>query len=332
MAYRVEDLLQECSKTINGGAGDTSKAARRSRLFNMSMPGLSLTTFDGVWNSVLQCIRSNMKMKRGTRLPSFGRVVFAKGTKTPFFVMNEGFSQPSKIKFRQDIKAPELPSVDLNFSKIGQLAKCTKDVAKSIYRELVSRIGEVVSDANNTVHIVFKGIGALHGTRFDLRFTFGSGGPGGKMSRPASVASFTKNAPATASGLAILSGVAGAGAGGAVPQISSRSERPSARMTPLGASASVPSLRKGLAVSTGIRDSQPQQSRRSQRSQRSQRSRQSSSRQQQQRQQQQQKQQQQQAPGTLTKKGLPLNSLVAKKGHEPSYLSTDQLKDLNLRL
>ena len=250
MAYRVEDLLQECSKTINGGAGDTSKAARRSRLFNMSMPGLSLTTFDGVWNSVLQCIRSNMKMKRGTRLPSFGRVVFAKGTKTPFFVMNEGFSQPSKIKFRQDIKAPELPSVDLNFSKIGQLAKCTKDVAKSIYRELVSRIGEVVSDANNTVHIVFKGIGALHGTRFDLRFTFGSGGPGGKMSRPASVASFTKNAPATASGLAILSGVAGAGAGGAVPQISSRSERPSARMTPLGASASVPSLRKGLAVST----------------------------------------------------------------------------------
>ena len=243
-----------------------------------------------------------MKMKRGTRLPSFGRVVFAKGTKTPFFVMNEGFSQPNKIKFRQDIKAPELPSVDLNFSKIGQLAKCTKDVAKSVYRELISRIGEVISDANNTVHMIFKGIGVLHGNRFDLRFTFGSGGPGGKSSRPASVASFTKNAPATASGLAILSGVAGAGAA-AVPQISSRSQRPSARTTPLRASASVPSLRKGLAVSTGIRDNQPQQSHRSQRSQRS---RQSLSR----------YQQKNQASGATINKGLPLNNLVAKKGHE----------------
>ena len=186
MAYRTEDLLQECSALMGGGGANTaasggkSKMTQRSRLFKMSMPGLSLTTFDAVWNSVLQCIRSNMKMKRGTRLPSFGRVVFAKGTKVPFFVMNEGFSQPNKIKFRQDIKAPELPSVDLNFSKIGQLAKCTKDVAKSVYRELISRTGEVISDANNTVHIVLKGIGVLYGNRFDLRFTFGNDNAGGK--------------------------------------------------------------------------------------------------------------------------------------------------------
>ncbi len=316
MAYRVDDLITDCAAaagdaTVAGGASQT----RRAKLFGMSMPGLSISTFDSVWNAVLQSIRSNMKMHRGTKLPSFGRVVFTKGTKVPFFVMSEGFSLPHKIKFRQDIKAPELASVDLNFSKIGQLAKCTKDVAKSVYREMVSRLGEVISDANNTVHVEFKGVGVLHGNRFDLRFRFGTGSGGARARRADSVASFTKDAPESAAGLSVVAGLSSAMA--AQPQVSARSSQRSLRSqrpasgSSLSASASAPALRKGLSVSSTLKAQR--QGSRGGGSRRGSRENVA-------------------AKAHSKPKRRPLNSLVAKKGHDPAYLNLDQLKEINMDL
>ena len=227
-------------------------------------------------------------MNRGTRLPSFGRCVFTKDTKKPFFVMDQAFAQPNKINFRQDIKAPELSAVDLNFSKIGQLAKCTKDAAKSVYRELVSRLGEVISNANNSVHIQFKGIGVLTGNRFDLRFHYE--GAGGQLpGRPETTASFSKNAPSTAAGLSVVANLAN--------QANQANNRPTPRSLrsnqQLGSSTSAPTtlpkIKKGLSVSKEIK-------------------------------------------AAKIKKRPKLNSLVAKKGHDPSYLNFDQLKEVNLDL
>ena len=303
MAYRTEDLLQECAAETLGTATSNPQQLKKAKLFAMTYPNLSITTFDNVWKAVMQIIRGNMKIHRGTRLPNFGRVVFTKDTKKPFFVTSESFVLPNKINFKQDIKAPELSSVDLNFSKIGQLAKCTKDAAKSIYRELVSRLGEVISDANNSVHIQLKGIGVLTGNRFDLRFFFEGTKGKNKLSRPETTASFTKNAPSTALNLSV---------GGDVDPVlsgSSRSQRGGGLS--LGNSTSLPNIKKGLSITRKKLPSSRRSSKRggdrgntiaSGRSQ------------------------------DKGEKAIKLNSLVAKKGHAPSYLNYDQLKEVNLSL
>jgi hypothetical protein len=303
MAYRTEDLLQECANRALGTAESNPAQAKRAKLFAMSFPNLSITTFDNVWNAVLHIIRTNAKIKRGTRLPSFGRCVFTKDTKNPFFVMSEAFALPNKITFRQDIKAPELSAVDLNFSKIGQLAKCTKDAAKSIYRELISRLGEVISDANNTVHLHFKGIGILTGNRFDLRFRFESNNKNMKNMRPETTASFSKNAPMTASGLSVVANLADQAMES--PAVSARSSR---RGGGLGASSSapiLPKIKKGMSITKQIQD------------QKSSRKNTTSTK---------------KSARKNNKRGPKLNSLVAKKGHDPTYLNFDELKEVNKSL
>ena len=298
MAYRTDDLLQECAAAVLGTPMSNPQEKKRAKLFAMSFKDVTITTFDNVWAAVLQIIRTNMKIHRGTRLPNFGRVVFTKDTKKPFFVTSESFVLPNKIHFKQDIKAPELSSVDLNFSKIGQLAKCTKDAAKSVYRELVSRLGEVLSDANNTVHVQLKGIGVLSGNRFDLRFHFEGKGNKNKHLRPETTASFSKNAPASAMNLSVNAGVGGVGP----------ADHPSLSLSSLSNSTSLPSIKKGLAKGLAI----TQKSRRSNNPPSSRQSRTST---------------------TSNKgKGLKLNSLVAKKGHSPRYLNHDDLKEVNLSL
>ena len=314
MAYRVEDLLADCASALGapspaegGGAG----SARRSQLYASTMSGITQTAVDGVWNSVLQCIRSNMKMHKGTKLQGFGRMTFAKGTKAGFFVMSEAFTLPSKIKFRAAMKAPELVCVELNFSKIAQLAKCTKDIAKTIYRELISRLGEVLSDANNVVDVYFKGVGSLVGNRFDLRFRVGERKKIGRgRSGPRTAASFTKEAPSTAAGLAVVTSAAdigntptGLGAnvsqvGPEVPPALSLSARSGRSNQSLAVSASAPQLHKGLAVSAQIKSQKSKAAGQSRRAGRKPR----------------------------------LNRPAAKKGYPPTYDSFDETKELNLML
>jgi hypothetical protein len=307
MAYRTEDLIQDCAAITQKSPTDTPAQAKRAKLFAMSFPNLSISTFDNVWSAILTIIRGNMKMNRGTRLPSFGRAVFTKDTKKPFFVMSEAFILPNKITFNQDIKAPELSSHDLNFSKIGQLAKCTKDAAKSIYRELISHLGEVISDANNIVHVQFKNIGVLTGNRFDLRFRFdGKDGKNGK-GRPETTASFSKKAPATASGLSVMAKLANQTMDNNNGTDSARSSKRGGGIS-LGVSSSttsLPKIQKGMSISKQIKHAKSGiKSGRSNKSNKN----------------------------SKSAKKLPLNSLVAKKGHDPTYLNFDDLKAVNKSL
>ena len=190
--YRIDDLLTECAD-ITLGEG------------NNSIPsGLTRGTYDAIWSGLIQCMRSNAKMHKGIVLPNFARLSFQKELKKPKFIMANNFLKTYGIKFRarQASKSPETATKDLNFAKLAQLAKCNKDVAKTVYREITSHIGELLKDGGNMIAIVFKGIGILRGDRFRLQFFF-DGEKGARMSMKTS-ASFTKNAPTTAKNLALF--------------------------------------------------------------------------------------------------------------------------------
>lgn len=190
--YRIEDILTACAD-VTLGEGNNSIAS-----------GLTRGTYDGIWAGVIQCMRSNAKMHKGIVLPNFARLSFQKELKKPKFIMANAFLKTYGIKFRarQASKSPETATKDLNFTKLAQLAKCNKDVAKTVYREITSHIGEILRDGGNMIAIVFKGIGTLRGDRFRLQFFF-DGEKGAKIAMKTS-ASFTKNAPTTAKNLALF--------------------------------------------------------------------------------------------------------------------------------
>ena len=190
--YRIDDLLKQCAD-ITLGEG------------NNSLPsGLTRGTYDAIWAGLIQCMKSNAKQHKGIVFPNFARLSFQKELKKPKFIMATNFLKTYGIKFRarQASKSPETATKDLNFAKLAQLAKCSKDVAKTVYREIISHVGEILKDGGNMVAIVFKGIGILRGDRFRLQFFF-DGEKGAKMTMKTS-ASFTKNAPVTAKNLALF--------------------------------------------------------------------------------------------------------------------------------
>ena len=62
---------------------------------------------------------------------------------------------------------------EINYSLISHVTQLSKDVVKSIYAELVSRIGDVLAaPCINTVHIKFGNNGTLIGDKFKIGFRF----------------------------------------------------------------------------------------------------------------------------------------------------------------
>ena len=106
---------------------------------NNSLPsGLTRGTYDAIWAGLIQCMKSNAKQHKGIVFPNFARLSFQKELKKPKFIMATNFLKTYGIKFRarQASKSPETATKDLNFAKLAQLAKCSKDVAKTVYVKL----------------------------------------------------------------------------------------------------------------------------------------------------------------------------------------------------
>ena len=268
--YRVEDIITECADATFGEGGGA----------NVRDGEFSRKTYDNVWNGLVHILRSNGKNHRGVVLPHFARITYQKVLKKPKFIMSQQFLKTYGVKFneRQASRSPETATKDLNFAKLSQLAKCTKDVTKTVYRELTQRIGEVLKDGGNQVGITFKGIGVLRGDKFRLQFFF----EGEKGSRLRSSASFTKRAPDSAKGMMLAgsnrlvgnqqeqqvqrnappsSRRGGDNSGRSLPKIpSARSIKggmnndlgQSFKNSTMGKSRSVPTLQKGLSISETI--------------------------------------------------------------------------------
>ena len=190
--FRAEDIVKDCADATfgDGGVGSTNSNFTRK-------------TYDDVWSGMNVIMRSHTKMHMGVVLPNFARLTFQKELKKPMFNMNSNFLKTYSLRFnaRQATKAPETATKDLNFAKLAQLAKCSKDIAKTVYRELTQRLGDVLKDGNNQVAVAFNGIGVLRGNRFRLQFFF-EGEKGAKV--PKTTASFTRDALDSSKGMAII--------------------------------------------------------------------------------------------------------------------------------